>query len=115
MSLFDQLGRAAAAAREAALEQAAAHFLKAKMEGWGKLKHLRIDLQQKLVAAEIELKGEREPIRATWRNYRLVDEHGKTYLKGGEVETSREWLTVLAVQCLERQGVEVPRLFKAAL
>jgi len=115
MSLFNHLGRAATAAKEAALEQAALHFLKARMEGWGKIQRLRIDSQQKLIAVEFELNGEREPIRAALRNYRLVDEHGKTYLKGGEVETSREWLTVLAARWFEHQGVEVPRAFKAAL
>ena len=115
MSIFGQLGRAATAAKEAALEQAALHFLRTKMEGWGKPQHLRIDSQQKIIAVQIELKGDREPIRATLRNYRLVDEHGKTYLKGGEVETSREWLTVLVGQWIGHQGVEVPPMFKAAL
>lgn len=113
--MLGRLRHAASAAKDAAVEHAALPFINARLAPLGVLRRLRIDSQAKTITAELDLKGEQEPIRVCVRDYRLTQEGDKTYLQAGRVEVSREWLSVLAAQLIPSQRLEVPAALKLAL
>ena len=53
----------------------------------------------------MELKGEKEAVRVTLSNYRLIQEEGKNPLfEPGTIEVSREWLDTLLKTLVERMS-----------
>ena len=57
---------------------------------------LEVDKENKIISADLELKGEVEAVRITLSNYQLIQEAGKNPLfYPGTVDVSREWLKAL--------------------
>jgi hypothetical protein len=57
---------------------------------------LEVDKESKTINADLDLKGEKEGIRITLSNYRLIQADGKNpVLEFGRIGASREWLDVL--------------------
>ena len=63
--------------------------------------NLEIDSKQKTFSVKLELAGESQPLTVTG-NYRLNSENGKTSFAPADIQTSKEWLTILAAELIKR-------------
>jgi hypothetical protein len=71
---------------------------------------LDVDKESKTINADLDLKGEKEGIRITLSNYRLIQKEGKNPLfEPGAIEVSREWLDAL-LKTLVKTGVIPERM-----
>ena len=79
--------------RGAQIEKVRAEINRGLLSKYGKLTKLEFDQENKIIRAELDLKGEPERIRVTLSNYRLIQETtGNPWFEPGTIEVSREWL-----------------------
>jgi hypothetical protein len=96
-------------AKDRLMEQGALSYLNAKVLGsFGRATGLRIDSNAKSINIELELKGEAVPVKIEIMDYEILNEAGHYFLLVRRVQTSREWLTVLANTRLCGRRFEVP-------
>jgi hypothetical protein len=82
--------------RGAQIEKVRAEINSGLLKKYGKMTKLEIDKENKRINADLDLKGEKEPIRLTLSNYRLIQAEGKSPLfELGSIEVSRAWLNAL--------------------
>jgi hypothetical protein len=63
------------------------------LKPYGKLTGLEIDKENRIISANLELKGEKEGVWIKLSNYRLIQEESKNLLfDPGTIEVSRAWL-----------------------
>ena len=75
---------------------------------------LHIDSEQKTIGVTVMLKGETQEIEITAK-YKLQDGPDGLSITISSAKTSREWLTLLAEDCLPRTFEDVPKIAKAIL
>ena len=82
-------------------------FINHKIKRFGKMTNLQIDAATKRIELTADLAGETEPlvIRA---NYEIQSSENGLVISPSNIETSREWMTVLANEFLQSQPVRVP-------
>jgi len=91
--------------RGAQIEKVRAELNRGLLKKYGKMIKLEIDKENKIISADLELKGEKEAVRVTLSNYRLIQEEGKNPLfEPGTIEVSREWLDTLLKTLVERMS-----------
>jgi len=96
--------------RRAQIEKVRAEINNGLLKKFGTMTKLEIDKESKTIKAELDLKGEKEGIRITLANYRLIQEEGKNpVLEFGAMGASREWLDVL-LKTLVKQSVIPERI-----
>ena len=96
--------------RGAQLEKVRAEINRSLLKKYGTLTRLEIDRENKIIRAELNLKGENEPVRITASNYRLDTDAGKNFVfMPGALEVSRAWLDAL-LKNLVQTGVVPDRL-----
>ena len=96
--------------RGAQIEKVRTEINRGLLKKYGKMIRLEIDNVNKTISADLDLKGEKEDIRITLSNYRIIQEEGKNPLfDHGTIEASREWLNVL-VQTLVKKSVIPERM-----
>ena len=79
------------------------------------LKNLEIDSRQKTFSLSLDLAGETEPL-AVSGHYELTVNGGKTYFApANDLQTSKEWLTILAAELLKGRSFEVPGFVRSFL
>jgi len=79
--------------RGAQIQKVRAELNKGLLKKYGKMTGLKIDKENRIISADLELKGEKEGVQITLSNYRLIQEEGKNPLfDPGTIEVSREWL-----------------------
>ncbi|HZQ45838.1 MAG TPA: hypothetical protein VFC07_02405 [Verrucomicrobiae bacterium] len=81
----------------------------------GTMTTLQIDSTNKRATLDLELKGETQPLRVNINRYELTSAGDKTFIEIKEVNTSREWINVLAGGFLKGRKFEVPEIAKAVL
>ena len=82
--------------RGAQIEKIRAEINSGLLKKYGKMTRLEIDKASKTINANLDLKGEKEGVRITLSNYRLIEEAGRNPLfEPGTIEVSREWLDTL--------------------
>lgn len=82
--------------RRAQIEKVRTEINSGLLKKFGRMTKLEVDKESKTIQAELDLKGEKEGIRITLSNYRLIEEEGKNLVvEFGAIEASREWLDVL--------------------
>jgi hypothetical protein len=82
--------------RGAQIEKVRAEINNGLLKAYGNLTKLEIDKDNRNINADLDLKGEKEGIRITLSNYRLIQEECKNpLLEPGTIEVSREWLDTL--------------------
>jgi len=92
-------------------------YLNYKIKPLGMITTLQIDTAGQKGSLEINLKGETQPVRITLNRYELTAEGDKHFLEIKDIQTSREWMTVVAVE-LAKSGklkFEVPEMAKTLL
>ena len=79
--------------RGAQIEKARAEINSGLLKRYGKMTKLEIDKENKTIKVDLDLKGEKEGVRITLSNYRLIQEDGKNpVFEPGTIEVSRGWL-----------------------
>ena len=82
--------------RGAQIEKVRAEINSDLLKKYGRITKLEIDKENKTISADLDLKGEKEGVRITLSNYRLILEDGKNpVFEPGTIEVSREWLDAL--------------------
>jgi hypothetical protein len=100
---------------DAAIEWGAREYFNHRYKSLGIMTTLQIDPANKTASLDLELKGETQPVRITLGQYVLTTSGDKSFIEIKEVNTSREWMTVLARQFLKGKKFEVPEVVKAVL
>lgn len=76
---------------------------------YGKAKDLRLNSRDHTAEIVLELRGEREPLHVRVGNYEFSREGDDTFVTIRDVETSRAWMTELAVRNLVGRALKIPR------
>jgi len=96
--------------RGAQIEKVRAEINHGLLKKYGKITKLEIDKENNTIKADLDLKGEKEGIRLTLANYRLIQEgSGNPVFEPGTIEVSREWLNAL-LNTLAKTGIVPGRL-----
>ena len=66
------------------------------LKPYGTLTRLKLDKAARSIDAELELKGEAQPVRIQVHEYQLREKEGALFLVIKSIDTSREWVTALA-------------------
>jgi hypothetical protein len=83
-------------------------IVRKSIERYGELQDFKLNSSSKTMYLKVLLKGEREPVEVRVNSYAIVDEHGKSFIRIHDVETSREWMTRLSEEFLIKQKFEIP-------
>ena len=102
------------AMRDKAIEMAVQQQIQQKTKAIKGVKCLAIDAQQKTFSLKLELAGEPEPLAVTG-SYELIMNDGKTTFAPANLQTSKEWLTILAEELLTGRSFEVPGMVRSFL
>lgn len=82
--------------REAQIEKVRAEINRHLLKPYGRMTKLEIDKKTRVININLDLKGEKEVVRITLANYRLIQEAGRNpMVEPGTIEVSREWLDAL--------------------
>ena len=82
--------------RRAQIEKVRVEINNGLLKKYGKMTKFEVDLENKTITIDLDLKGEKEGVRITLSNYRLIQEEGKNpVFELGAIEASREWLDAL--------------------
>jgi hypothetical protein len=82
--------------RGAQIEKVRTEINNGLLKKYGKMTKLEIDKENRTIHADVDLKGEKEGVRITLSNYRLIQEQSKNpVFEPGTIEVSREWLNAL--------------------
>jgi len=82
--------------RGAQIEKVRAEINSGLLKKYGKMTKLEIDKENKTINADLDLQGEKEGVRITLSNYRLIQEDGKNpVFEPGTIEVSREWIDAI--------------------
>ncbi|MBZ0198388.1 MAG: hypothetical protein K8H86_00855 [Ignavibacteriaceae bacterium] len=93
-------------------EKAAQAFLRNKVKRYGEMINLKIDSQGKSISAIFLLKGEDAQTAIEIAGYTLSEENGKLYIQIEKLNSSKEWITLLAEDFLSGKKIEIPANIK---
>jgi hypothetical protein len=75
---------------------------------YGTMLDFHINTTDRSISLSVLLKGEQSPVNVTIKEYEIISEEGKTYLRFPNLDTSREWLTTVAREKLSHQKIPLP-------
>jgi hypothetical protein len=106
--------------RRAQIEKVRVEINNGLLKKYGKMTKLGVDNESKTITADLDLKGEKEGVRITLSNYRLIQEEGKNpVFEFGAIESSREWLDALLKMLIKSsvmpERVEIKNLLHKAV
>lgn len=87
----------------------------AMLKPYGTLTALKLDTMAGTIEAELELKGETQPVRLHVQEYELREKDGRVFFVIRRIATSREWLTTLARDFVVDKPFELPDSVKKFL
>jgi hypothetical protein len=102
------------AIRNKAIQAAAKSWLQTQTDAVKDVQSLEIDSKQKTFSVTLELAGEFEPLTVTG-SYELMDDGAKTVLAPRDIQTSKEWMTILAAEQVKGRTFEVPGIVRSFL
>ena len=76
---------------------------------------LKIDTAQRVIQADVLLKGEDQPLHIEVKNYRVTQDEESMLLEIGEVSVSREWIHSVATEFLNGRRFRLPTTVAVAL
>jgi hypothetical protein len=92
--------------RGAQIQKVRAELNSGLLKKYGKMTGLEIDKENRIISADLELKGEKESVRIRLSNYRLIQEAGKNpVFEPGTIEASREWLDALLKMLVKKSVI----------
>ena len=103
-------------AKDWVVEKAAAAMLnQAVMKPYGTLTRLKLDTTARTIEAELELKGETQPVILQVQAFEIIEEGAEAYFLIKGMTTSREWLTALARDHVVDRKFKIPASVRAYL
>lgn len=91
--------------RGAQIEKVRTELNSGFLKKYGQLTGLKIDRENKIISGDLNLKGEKEGVRITLSDYRLIQTDGENPIfEPGTIAVSREWLNAL-IQTLLKTSV----------
>jgi len=95
--------------KDKALSKAILIILNKKLKRFGTIYELKLDTKNKKITLKIGLKGELEPLLATIHRYEIKEIEDKHYLIVHGIETSREWINLVAKEYFDNERFEIPK------
>ena len=95
--------------KDKALSKAILVILNKKLKKFGTISELKLDTKNKKIALKIGLKGELEPLLVTIHRYEIKEIDKKYYLIAHDIETSREWINLVAKEYFYNEKFEIPK------
>jgi hypothetical protein len=103
-------------AKDWLLEKTAAAMLnQSVLKPYGTLTRFKLDTGRRSIEAELELKGETQPVSIEVHEYELNEENGRIYFVVKSMATSRDWLTTLARDFAVDRKFELPEAVRSFL
>ena len=96
------IGQAGRTGKEKIAESVIKKLLNSEVERYGYMLNLNIDSAAKQITAEILPAGEQTPITIT-AHYKFTHKQGEAQIKLSNIQTSREWITVLITELMQGQ------------
>jgi hypothetical protein len=90
--------------KDAALRKALLHFLRPRFERYGEIRELEVNTTEKVVTAEVVLKGEPFPFVISEARYRIEKKGDESWIVFYGIKVSKEWVQNL----LDDQFAEIP-------
>ena len=87
----------------------------ALLKPYGTLLDLRWESRSRTIELKILLRGEQKPLSLTAHNVRIHKEDERSVLLAERIESSREWINVLAEKHFNGRSVEIPRSYAKIL
>ena len=81
--------------------------LNRKIKRIGIMLNLKVDPKNKTIDFSVLLVGEDTPLEVNVKSYEMVERDGKSYMKVGEIDTSKTWLNIVLDEFVEGQEVEL--------
>jgi hypothetical protein len=80
---------------------------------FGEMLNFQLNSQDKSVTLEVMLKGEKEPLKATIKEYEIIEKNDKAYLRFEDIQTSREWINTVLETFVDKDDkkIEIPRQY----
>ena len=92
--------------RRTQLEKVREQINRGFLRKYGRIKGLKIDRENKIISAELRLKGEGEAIQIKLTNYRLLQPEGENpVFEPGTIEVSREWLAAVVQMLVQKKFI----------
>ncbi len=105
MGLFHKLGEWAGHAKDSALSMVIKTVINGHIKRFGgHMITFKMDTQEKTIALSAELKGEVQPVEFNIK-YETFEKDGHTWLKADSIESSREWLTLVLAELIQKGQV----------
>jgi len=102
-------------AKDAALRKALLHFLRPRFERYGEILKFELDTTNKVIMAEVALKGEPLPFVISDAHYRIErEEHGSWIVFYG-MKVSKEWTQNLLEDHFSEIRVKMPKVLDVLL
>jgi len=100
---------------DSALALGAREYFNRRHGAWGMMTALQIDTKNRKAILDLKLNGETQPLHVNVERFEISTAGGKTFIEITGINTSREWLTVLARDLLKGKKWEVPEAVSAVL
>lgn len=96
--------------KDAVLSAVIRPILQSKIEPYGTMTTLNIDSKSRSINLSLNLKGEAAPIEFQIHEYEVVERDGMAFIRIGQIETSREWISQLIRDYLpeDRRTIPIP-------
>lgn len=101
--------------KDRGISKAAKVFIQGKVERYGDMIELKIDSRKKRIELMLQLKGEDSPISVEVSEYLFMENEGTFYIQIGKLNSSKEWLNLLAEDFVVGKKIELPSQFKNTL
>jgi hypothetical protein len=98
--------------KDSALEQGLLLFLRPRFERYGEIKSLSLDTSEKLLTAEILLRGETTPLQVHQARYRTEQKGGEIQVVIYDLKLSREWAQNLIDDRFREIPLKLPAMLK---
>ena len=82
-----------------------------KLKKFGTVSYLTLNTKDKKIELTIGLKGELEPLQVVVHRYEIKEIEEKYYLVAYDIETSREWINLVAKEYIYNEKFEIPQKY----
>lgn len=90
-------------------------FVKSYVEKYGDLKDINLDSKNKIISVNIQLKGEHDILTVILKDYQIIEESNKTYVKVRSAEASKIWLNNAFQDFLVGKKFEIPEQYSGII
>jgi hypothetical protein len=101
--------------KDAALRKALLHFLRPRFERYGEIRELEVNTTEKVVTAEVVLKGEPFPFVISEARYRIEKRGDESWIVFYGIKVSREWVQNLLDDHFAEIPAKIPKMLELLL